>query len=336
MQETYFLQKMNNKKKQNKIKIICLTPIKNEAWILDRFLLSASIWADYIIIADQNSSDASREIAKRYPKVILINNSSLNFNEPERQKMLIEEARKISGPKILITLDADEIFTPNCGWSEDWQKMLESPPGTVFKFFWENLCAGMKEKWTTGPFAWGFMDDNKTMHSGNKIHSPRIPLPENYHSLILKDLKVMHLQYTNQERMQSKHRWYQCYEKIQFPQKNPVEIFRKYHHMYGIPKKDLRPIPTSWVNDYKKKGIHLDVREKEKIFYWDKKIQEYFSEYDTGLFRKLNIWNVHYLNFKNPQNILDKIALFYLSTTQKFSKNIIIVILDKILAKFWK
>ncbi len=42
--------------------LICLTPIRNEAWILERFLQCASLWADYIIIGDQNSDDGSREI----------------------------------------------------------------------------------------------------------------------------------------------------------------------------------------------------------------------------------------------------------------------------------
>ncbi len=48
--------------------LICLTPIKNEAWILDRFLKCASLWADYIIIADQQSTDSSIEIAKNILK----------------------------------------------------------------------------------------------------------------------------------------------------------------------------------------------------------------------------------------------------------------------------
>ena len=29
-------------------KIICLTPVKNEEWILRRFLRLASLWADHI------------------------------------------------------------------------------------------------------------------------------------------------------------------------------------------------------------------------------------------------------------------------------------------------
>ena len=73
--------------------LICLTPVKNEAWILHAFLKATSLWADYIIIADQMSTDGSREIALSYPKVILIDNDNQEFNEVERQKMLIDKAR---------------------------------------------------------------------------------------------------------------------------------------------------------------------------------------------------------------------------------------------------
>ena len=93
--------------------LICMTPIRNEAWVLHAFLKATSIWADYIIIADQLSTDGSREIALSYPKVILIDNNHPDYNEADRQKMLIDRARQIEGDKILFGLDADEIFAAN-------------------------------------------------------------------------------------------------------------------------------------------------------------------------------------------------------------------------------
>ena len=96
--------------------IICLTPVKNEAWILDKFIQCASLWADCIIIADQMSTDGSRDIALKYPKVRLIDNDSEAFNEPERQKLLVDAARQIhfnGQRRLLISLDADEFLTSN-------------------------------------------------------------------------------------------------------------------------------------------------------------------------------------------------------------------------------
>ena len=65
-----------------KRKIIVLMPVKNEAWILPLSLQAASVWADMIILSDQGSTDGSKEIARRFPKVHLIENDSLGeFNE---------------------------------------------------------------------------------------------------------------------------------------------------------------------------------------------------------------------------------------------------------------
>ena len=111
--------------------IICLIPVKNEAWILDRCLQTASLWADKIIVADQMSDDGSPEIAVKYSKVQLIRNTSAQFNEPERQKLLIDAARKIpyDGKKLLIALDADEMLTANLLDSPEWQTILDAPVG---------------------------------------------------------------------------------------------------------------------------------------------------------------------------------------------------------------
>jgi ribosomal silencing factor RsfS len=56
------------------MKKIVLMPIKNEDWILNFSLSQISKWADYIIIADQNSIDRSIEICKRFKKVSIIKN----------------------------------------------------------------------------------------------------------------------------------------------------------------------------------------------------------------------------------------------------------------------
>ena len=83
---------MNNSKRPL---VICVIPIKNEAWILNRCLAAASLWADYIIVSDQMSTDGSREIALKYLKVQLIDNLSSKFNEVGRQQLLLDAARKI-------------------------------------------------------------------------------------------------------------------------------------------------------------------------------------------------------------------------------------------------
>ena len=48
--------------------LIVMTPVRNEAWVLHAFLKTTSTWADFIIIADQMSTDGSRDIYKQYEK----------------------------------------------------------------------------------------------------------------------------------------------------------------------------------------------------------------------------------------------------------------------------
>ncbi len=242
---------------ENKPVIICLTPVRNEAWILDTFLRCTSLWADYIIVADQHSNDGSREIATKYEKVILIENNSEEYNEPERQRLLIYAARKIKGKRLLITLDADEIFAGNFLETEEWSTMLNSEEGTVFGFHWINLLPSCKKFWKSeGYFPWAIMDDNSN-HRGEEIHSPRVPVKDWSSIVRLQQINVLHYQYTDWQRMESKHRYYQCLERLKFPQKSAITIFRMYNHMYSIFKNRLENSRDEWFSFYEEKGIMI-------------------------------------------------------------------------------
>jgi len=308
--------------------IICLTPVRNEAWILNRFLKAAGLWADHIIIADQKSTDESREIAQKHSKVILIDNPSGTYNEAERQKLLIDEARKIKGPRLLITLDADEIFTPDILTSAEWQTVLESSPGTIFKFQWANICPDLQNMWIVKSLPWGYMDDGYE-HTGPIMHSDRVPLPPDHNVVLLNQIKVIHFQYTHWERMQSKHRWYQCYEKINFPEKSAINIFRTYHHMYAIPESQLIPVPLEWIKEYDRLGIDIISVCHEKKIWWDEQVLQLIEQYGGDFFKKINIWDVNWANkaklwgktntdiYKDPRNRIDKYIHSWLMKTQK-------------------
>ena len=67
--------------------LVVMPPVRNEACVLHAFLKTTSLWADYIIVADQMSTDCSHDIYPLYKKVIVIDNTNPNFNEAERQAM---------------------------------------------------------------------------------------------------------------------------------------------------------------------------------------------------------------------------------------------------------
>lgn len=314
-------------------KIICLTPIRNEAWILDRFLKSASMWADHIIIADQMSTDGSREIAKRYLKVTLIDNPSEEFNEPERQRLLIKKAREIEGQRLLITLDADEIFSPDIFSSNDWHKIVSSEAGTIIEFQLANLAPDLKRMWYGAYEPLGYMDDNYEHTGNNKIHSGRIPYSEDHIKLKIKSIKIIHLQYTNWRRMESKHRWYQCYERIIYPQKSALDILRLYGHMYGIKSKELIPIPSNWNIKYNLLDLEILRNISKENNWFDDEVLELFDKYGNEKFRKLRIWDNNWIksarernktelvNYKDPRSFMDKLIQMWVITTQSSYKD---------------
>jgi len=328
-------------------KIICLTPIKNEAWILKLFLESTSLWADHIIILDQNSQDESIKIAMSFPKVTLIKNLSNVYNESDRQKMLIDEARKIAGEKILIALDADESLTANSVNSLEWEIIKKLDPGTIIKFDWVNLLPKKGVYWLGQykmPF--GFVDDGSE-HVGVAIHSPRIPISPNKPEYFPKDIKVMHFQYADWERMQSKHRWYQCWEHIKDPKRSAIGIYRQYHHMYSIKKPQFKSIPDEWLNEYKKFNIDYSNIAKEKFYYWDYEIISLFNKYGLKFFSKIDIWDFDWAevakssksnklnSFGDPRTKLEKLLNKCLERTQPYMSNYVLKVIDRMFRIFF-
>ena len=296
-----------------------MTPIKNEAWILDKFLAAASIWADHIIIADQQSDDGSKKIALKYEKVILIENNSKEFNEPERQKLLIEEARKIPGKKLLVALDADEIISANAFSSSDWEKMINAPQGTVFKFKWPFITRSFDKYWAgdTAKMPFAYMDDGAE-HLGSNIHSIRVPFPDHAKVIEVHDFVVMHFMYTDWLRMQSKHRWYQCYERCQFPTKSAISIFRRYNHMYRVKESDKSVVPANWFDNYDDLDIDLKSTIKHEEYYWDPLVEDMKAKYGKSYFRHVDL----------PGN--ENLLLRYLRKTRHFEYLFIEKVFDKV------
>jgi hypothetical protein len=333
-----------------KPKLICITPIRNESKILDRFLKCASLWADTIIISDQCSEDNSKEIALSYPKVILVENFEREYNEKQVRQILINEARKIKGPKIIFAVDADEILTQEILEEAELEKFYSAAPGTVFMANFVNICPDMKHYWG-GPLRLpvAFYDDGISKFEAEKIHTFRNICPENAVKVNLDNLKIMHFQFTDWNRMESKHRWYQCWEKINDPESSAIRRYRGYHHMYSIKKQDLKELPNTWLDYYCSFGVNLKEVTKEKSYYWDKTVLGYFIQYGANFFAKEAIWDVNwneiaknfaYRNnkndFRDPRTLFQKMVHYWLKKTQINYTFLPVRIIDKILAEFLK
>jgi hypothetical protein len=314
----------------NTPKVICLTPVKNEAWILSRFLTCASMWADHIIVADQNSDDGSIEIARSFPKVTLIQNSNREFNEPERQQLLIHAARTVPGRKLLIALDADEFVTANFAGSRDWELIMRAPPGTVINFQWACIRPDRNSYYHfPTEFPLGFADDGAD-HHGTAIHSPRLPVPDTSPRISLREVKVMHLSTLDFDRFKSKIRWYQCWEHSRNRWDGRlVDLYRWYHRDFCVPTAEVRPLPNDWIEAYGATRL-LEVA-KQDYYRWDEDILRLFMKHGTARFRKLALWDVDWermyqringshapFALKDPRSVLDKWVHDWLERTQPF------------------
>ena len=326
---------------------ICVTPVKNEAWILDRFIQCNSTWADYIILADQGSTDDTRKIAARYNNVILVENPDPTYSEESRQKLLLKHAREIPGPRFILALDADEILSANWMDSPEWESVLQAPPGTIIRMQWVNIWPDFRHGWIHPkriPF--GFIDDGSP-HTGSPIHSPRVPLPPEAPSLSLNDIKVLHLQYTNWERMKSKQRWYQCWERIHYPQKRPITLYRQYHEMDAAILKHRTPLQPEWLQGYLAQGIDMTSVQEAPYYHWDVEILQWLARYGADYFRKVDIWDVdwhalaHLLHMdipaerlRDPRTMFEKMVFLWLKQTQPDASLISVRLKQQLLALF--
>lgn len=274
--------------------VVCLTPVKDEEWILERYLAAVSLWADVIIVADQNSSDRSREIARSFPKVRLIENPNPQYNETDRQALLINAAREmVPGPRLLLALDADEAITGNWTTSPEWTQILAAEPGTSLRFHWANVKAGARQYWRSrGSSAWGFVDDG-TPHQGEIIHSPRVPMKEDGPVLTCTELHFLHFQYIDPARVASKQRWYQCYERLRDPSQRPAALFDQYHHMHAVGAEELHPLPPEWLAPYQEAGIDFaQINEPPNGLYaWDPLVLEILQEHGMATFARDCLWD---------------------------------------------
>ena len=318
--------------------LICMTPVRNEAWVMRAFLTVTSLWADYIIVADQLSTDGSREIASEFPKVRLINNLEINFNEAERQKLLIDEARKIEGDKILFGLDADEVFSANFIHSNDWKLILNSKPGDVFWLRWANLCSDKIKAWCPSTYyPWIFHDDGLEPHGNyvRNMHSMRIPYPiEEKQMYYIDEFKVLHFAYLSSPRTEAKLRFYKFID-FEMNKRNVISLSR----MYKVPtfKDKTKIIPTEWL--YLEFNIFSLIKITDYNNWFDEYIYNRIHTNGISVYKHLNIYQQAFLrglNEKDPRTIRIKVLHYYLSFTNNFSDAFIVKGIDQILKLLFK
>ncbi|MEP4337655.1 MAG: glycosyltransferase family 2 protein, partial [Roseobacter sp.] len=193
--------------------VVVLTPVKNEAHILRQFIESTLNFADYIVIADQNSSDGSVAIAEEFDQVLVIENKESLFDNAARSSLLVAKARSAFGAdSILFGVDADEIFIESPQSQNEIDQIRDLPRGTTIMVDKPSLIGSTDRVIYYGSvFPLGYVDDGSE-YSGTTFHSRRVPSSEgaqDFHSL---HIRFLHLDALSFDEVFSKRRLYSVRE----------------------------------------------------------------------------------------------------------------------------
>ncbi len=322
--------------------LIVMTPVRNEAWVLRAFLQATSLWADYIIIADQMSTDGSRDIYKQFPKVTVIDNTMTEMHQAAARRLLFDAAMKIEGNKVLFALDADEFLSGDFVHTEAWNGILTSQAGDCFCWRWMNLYPDGKTYSTFTPYFWA-LHPNEDWQEGifpdNFIHEWRLPWPsKNSKTVEISDFCSIHFNRVNQCRQANKERFYQVSSLAQSATNwNFFSIYRMYH---ATDHSEHLPVPTDAYKFYEDNGIDLwqliDF-DDEGQHYTDV-VKHYFERDGLKKYAWLDIWNDDWcktIGVENPQRWYHRLTLRFLKWSGEH-RNLFTRAIDKLLKLLWK
>ena len=276
----------------NRRKIVVLTPVRDEAWILERFLLATCEVADHVLVLDQKSEDGSREICARFPKVTVIENPTGDYSETARSRLLVESARSLFGAgNVLIALDADEILTGDTLVSKGWDTLRALEPGTV-------ICFEKPEMLPHPPrcvrsaywFPMGVVDDG-VPYEGRLIHSNRIPLRQDAPRYCAGDIVAMHFARLRPIEFAARQAFYCMVENVNRTKTHRVR------NCYYSPSIFLRfgeetsvPCPPEWFGWFAMRGVDLWSYRTDRFNTFHKRALLLFAQHGPGRFRWDDIW----------------------------------------------
>jgi glycosyltransferase involved in cell wall biosynthesis len=275
-------------------RLVVITPVRNEAWILDRFLAVTSRVADRIVIADQGSTDASREVCRRYPKVTLLENPSTEFNEAARQVLLVAAARaEVPLPRIILALDADEVLAADAPGSAGWTRMRQLPPGTVVGVERVDLLGRGDQCMRHGVFTpLGYVDDGAP-HRPRPIHSMRVPNPDGAPVEPLPDVQVLHYALLRPTAVAAKARWYSALENILGTCPSPLKRRARYRDMMNFTgRASIEPSRPSWFEGWEALGIDMRTVREERFYWYDEEVLRLFEKWGARRFWFDDLWDL--------------------------------------------
>jgi len=266
------------------MKIIAILAVKNEEWCLEYCLKSLS-FADKIIAIDDNSTDSTLEILKRYGCTVIPfdTEAEIGWKEYAIRSKLLDIAREYKATHI-IAIDADESCSPE--FQKNAYSILEKlKPGQALELEWLNLCSKNTYKKPEIFKVFAFCDDKTSVYNDGFIGIPRVPQTEIKPLKITGNSLIFHFQFIDKERCEYKQVWYMISEFLKKDRSAP-----RINNIYNHTKKNI----CEEITDTGKQPPSIpsinntSIWQKEEIF---KKINEYGIQY----FEPLDIWQIREL-----------------------------------------
>jgi hypothetical protein len=276
--------------------VILCCPTRNELHNLCRLVPAWSLYTDHIVIADQMSTDGSREFLSRFKNVHVVDNKGSEFNESDRISLLLAKARSLSDSAVLLFLDADETLSANVTKSLEWQSFLNAPAGTTGYFPWVTLWGSNKRyiaRGTVGqpvPVPFAFLDDGRALEGATIMHGPRMPgaaRPER--RFYFNDVVNLHFFLTNKEVYRKKQNWYKL-----FWLKKGGRFFHtnRNHTMYDkVGLEQTEAAPLGWYLGFEDAGIDLSSAWSSELLWYDVEILQYIKKNGARSLWLADIWN---------------------------------------------
>jgi hypothetical protein len=243
-------------------------------------------------VLDQRSTDSSREICARFPKVAVIENPSHEYNETSRSRLLVEAARTRFGTdNVLIGLDADEIPSGNSIESGAWQRLRALSPGTVICFEKpEMLPHPARCVRSAYWFPLGVVDDGST-YDGRLIHSNRVPLRQEAPRYYAADVCALHFARLRPIEFAVRQAYYCMVENVNRSKSQRVRnCYYSPHAFLGFGKGLAEPCPPQWFGWFDQRGLDLWSYRTERFNSFHRRALSLFAKHGERRFHWDDIW----------------------------------------------
>ena len=274
------------------MRLIATVPVKNEDWILPTTLGSFQELFDVVIVADQQSTDASAQICARYPKVVRIDNNTPHFDDNGMFQLLLDAARDYEGDNIVFILAADEMLSAAALDPNVMDRVTQLEPGcsAVLEWItlWRSIHRHRRDDATRNYIQFAYRDDRKMRFPEGRLHQFRVPpIPEENRTRF-EQPKVLHFAWAYWERLLVKQRWYRMLERIYSPERDVRSIEARYIE----PEPPLDPVPDEWIEPWLARGIPLPDSRPEDLSWREVECLRMLRQHGAGYFAGVGIWDV--------------------------------------------